>query len=111
TYRNIETIVEAVDGGYDTMVTDSGGTMPDNVERLVANGSGTYFLGNDLDNVIEVESSWGATLIDGGEGADHMVYGGPQSVTFRIDNPGDTFETLSNPLTTTVESTLAGSFV
>ena len=114
-YQNVETVIELAGGGYDTVyVNVGGGTLQANVERMIVNSSsapnqGASYFGNALDNVIEVIDVPASLVIDGGAGADTMIYRGPQYVTFVIDNAGDTYQATS-AYGVTIRSSLAGAF-
>jgi Ca2+-binding RTX toxin-like protein len=89
-----DTVVEAVNGGYDTVVTRAvfSLTLPANVERFVAEWSyadGATITGNALNNVIDVSQSVdGFITLDGGAGADTLI-GGARANVFVVDNVGD----------------------
>jgi len=76
-YRNGSVIVEAEDGGVDTVHTTRSHTLSDNVENIVANGGGGAIVltGNDLANKL-VAGGRDTTLV--GEGGDdfHDLTGG-----------------------------------
>ncbi|WP_173065289.1 calcium-binding protein [Sulfurimicrobium lacus] len=83
-------VVEAANGGIDTIVTSFGYILPDNVENLSCSGNyyhtPSYWFGNDLDNVITGGGNTHDDIFIGGKGADTMI---SSSGTFYVDNPGD----------------------
>lgn len=124
-FVNVENIVEYAGQGIDTVVIAGGSNgeyrMADNVENLEATfqGSSVYdiwYRGNGLDNTMTVLSSAHGTVIDGGAGADRMIYLGKGAafqfspVTFWIDNVGDTIEVRGDYLDVYVSSTLGGNY-
>lgn len=67
-------IDEEEDGGFDTVVSTYGMLMPDNIERLILNGTEQMAaFGNSLDNVIF--GNEGDTTLDGADGNDTIVGG------------------------------------
>ena len=92
-----DTIVEAVGGGVDTIVStvDFSLTEVANVENLALAGDAHHATGNDGDNLLIggggadlLEGAFGNDTLDGGTGADTMS-GGAGDDTYFIDNPGD----------------------
>lgn len=87
------TVVELANEGYDTVYMYGYGsiTLPDHVERLVV-GSITdpaSYIGNELDNVIDVRNSSASLLtLDGGLGADVLI-GHRYADRFIVDDAGD----------------------
>ena len=78
-----DVVLEAVDGGYDTVFATASHALASNIERLVAcNTAATdnfRFTGNALAN--EITGNAGSNLIDGGLGAD-VLTGGAGSDAF-----------------------------
>jgi YD repeat-containing protein len=113
-------VIEAANGGYDTVRTTVSLTAPDNVERIELLGSNNLdATGNALNNVLVGNS--GNNRLDGGAGADAMV-GGAGDDIYIVDNAGDTvteaeqegtdtvFANVSYALSANVENlTLTGS--
>ena len=96
-----DTIVEAVGGGVDTLVTDALSALPANVENMTWIGAGGFTLsGNALNNRIVaqgngagpannlIEGRAGNDWLDGREGADTMV-GGAGNDVMVVDDSGD----------------------
>lgn len=97
-YTNVETVVELPNEGTDTFVSIYSASLPANVENFdLSDGIGSHFAfpvtatGNELDNTLW-SSGLGAMgdTLDGGLGADTMIARGWDSVTFVVDNIGDT---------------------
>jgi Ca2+-binding RTX toxin-like protein len=95
--NGLDQVIEAADGGYDTVFTSVAMDVPDNVERLVFNGtsdgvvlSGSaladFLQGNDYINVLL--GGDGNDTLDGGPGADDME-GGAGNDTYIVDNTND----------------------
>jgi len=95
--NGLDQVIEAADGGYDTVFTSVAMDVPDNVEKLVFNGtsdgvvlSGSaladYLAGNDYINVLL--GGDGNDTLDGGPGADDME-GGAGNDTYIVDNVND----------------------
>ncbi|NJD07806.1 MAG: hypothetical protein FIA97_15120 [Methylococcaceae bacterium] len=107
-YVGVETIQENPGEGVDTWYSETGGTLPANVENLYMGNYGRTYgaretniqftssyqpqtgIGNELDNVL-VSPGNGAMghVLDGKAGADTMIGNGRDGVTFYVDNPGD----------------------
>lgn len=108
------TIVEASNGGVDTLQTDAPAiVLAANVENLVyVPGAGKALAevkatGNAADNRIDLSESGGADVIDGGAGADIMIGGGGGD-TYIVDNSGDKILELAGADgNDTVQTTLA----
>jgi Ca2+-binding RTX toxin-like protein len=90
-----DTVVEAVNGGYDTVVTRAvfSLTLPANVERFVAEWSFADYVtitGNALNNVIDLSQSvdGGGSTLDGASGADTLI-GSRGADVYIVDNVGD----------------------
>ncbi|KQT56099.1 hypothetical protein ASG52_24590 [Methylobacterium sp. Leaf456] len=81
-------VVEAVDGGIDTIrVRSSIFTLADAIENVVVTEGGNWDVnGNRADNVITGNAY--ANVIDGQGGKDRM-YGGAGNDTYVVDNAGD----------------------
>jgi Ca2+-binding RTX toxin-like protein len=83
-------IVEAANGGTDTVISSVNYTLGANVENLTLTG---YFMtgtGNDLDNVLTSTNTYAynSDVLNGGAGADTMS-GGTGDDTYYVDNAGD----------------------
>jgi Ca2+-binding RTX toxin-like protein len=92
-----DTVVEAVDGGIDTVSTTLASyTLASDIENLAYVGSSFFAgTGNGLDNIItsgagsdELIGGAGNDFLDGGAGADRLV-GGTGNDTFVVDHEGD----------------------
>ncbi len=110
-------IVEESGGGIDTVYTQhTYHELDQNVENLVATeGTWIYpdprtFIGNALDNVIDVSSGGAYSSgyrLDGGAGADTLI-GGVSNDTFVVDTTGDRIvEALRNTSIDTVEASIS----
>jgi Ca2+-binding RTX toxin-like protein/methionine-rich copper-binding protein CopC len=89
----LDTIVEHLDEGNDTVRAAVSYVLGANLENLILTGNGAlYGTGNALDNVI-TGNAWDNAL-DGGPGADAMTGGGGDD-TYTVDNIGD--EIFENP--------------
>lgn len=89
------TIVEAANGGTDTLQTDATTiVLAANLENLTyipgtaAVAASVSVTGNAADNRIDLSRGTGDDVIDGGLGADVMI-GGTGSDTYKVDNAGD----------------------
>lgn len=81
-------VIEAANGGYDTVRATLSLTAPDNVERIELLGSNNLDAsGNALNNVLVGNS--GNNRLDGGAGADAMI-GEAGDDIYIVDNAGDT---------------------
>jgi Ca2+-binding RTX toxin-like protein len=92
-----DTVIEAVDGGNDTVSTTlSSYTLGSELENLAYIGNSFFAgTGNGLDNIItsgagsdELIGGAGNDFLDGGAGADRLV-GGTGNDTFVVDHEGD----------------------
>ena len=100
-----DAVVEAADGGIDTVQSSGSYTLGAHVENLVLTGSlAVDGFGNDLNNVMTgnavanrleggagadtLEGGGGADTLDGGTGADSMT-GGTGDDTYVVDDVGD----------------------
>lgn len=81
-------IVEASNGGTDTVVTFANYILPDNVENLKITGDGLIATGNGLDNIISVGDSNNMTLYGAG-GSDVLVGGTGNDVFVVKGGEGD----------------------
>jgi Ca2+-binding RTX toxin-like protein len=80
-------VVEATNGGVDTVKSNINWVLAANVENLTLTGSGnTYGTGNNLNNGIT--GNGGANTLDGGAGADTLA-GGAGNDTYLVDDGGD----------------------
>lgn len=81
-------VIEAANGGYDTVRTTVSLTAPDNVERIeLLGGDHLDATGNALNNVLV--GNGGNNRLDGGAGADAMI-GGAGDDIYIVDNTEDT---------------------
>lgn len=88
-FNDPDVIVEAPNGGYDTVLIAGSFTLPDNFEELRGGSSANTTAtlnGNGLDNVIR--GADGNEILDGRAGADQMFGGNGNDVYF-VDNVGD----------------------
>ncbi|MGY6283937.1 malectin domain-containing carbohydrate-binding protein [Methylorubrum extorquens] len=102
---NGDTVVEAIDGGYDEVYSSGDYTMAENIETLFLTGSAVYatgnatnnaIIGNDLDNVIDagagdfefINGAGGNDLLIGGAGHDEIM-GGTGNDVFRFTSLSD----------------------
>ena len=94
-----DVVVEAAGGGVDTISAEvdeyysaTGYMLPDNIENLRAWTfwhEPTWVNGNALDNVISLDSVYSGNQINGGAGADTLIFTGSGTALFYVDNPGD----------------------
>ena len=87
--NGLDLVIEAADGGYDTLFTSTAIALPDNVEKLVFNGlaDGTVLAGNDLANFLV--GNYTDDIIDVGAGSDSAA-GGSGDDTILGGAGGDT---------------------
>lgn len=84
-----DVFVEASGEGIDTIISQSGETLPDNIENLIISSDAYYAInaiGNALDN--ELTGNGISNFIDGGVGADTMA-GGNGNDVYVVDNIHD----------------------
>lgn len=85
---DLDTIMEEVDGGRDTLISRIGGaTLADSVEDGVLLGSAASLSGNALSNVLSGNNA--ANTLDGGLGADVLI-GGKGNDLYIVDSQTDT---------------------
>ncbi|MFZ2868748.1 FG-GAP-like repeat-containing protein [Zavarzinia sp.] len=101
-----DTVVEAGDGGHDTMLTALGAyQLGANVEALVFTGVGAFEgTGNTLANTIT--GGAGDDVLNGGRGAD-LLRGLGGNDTYVVDDAGDAIEEAADGGVDTVQSTLS----
>ncbi len=90
-----DTVVEAPDSGFDTVLASLDWTLGDGQEALVLSGLGHAGTGNGLDNVITgqagsdtLDGGGGNDTLIGGTGADLMI-GGTGDDVYYVDNLAD----------------------
>jgi Ca2+-binding RTX toxin-like protein len=108
-----DTVVEALDGGFDTVESTGSHALPDNIEKLVLTGaSAINGTGNGLAN--QIIGNGAANILDGGADSDTMS-GGAGSDTYIVDAVGDkAIEASATGGTDTVRSAVTftlGAFV
>lgn len=102
-------VIEAPNGGFDTIYTTVSYTLPDNVEELWLDAAGLRGTGNALANTLH--GSAGSDTLDGGAGAD-TAYGGKGNDTYIVDSAddhvgesaGSGFDTIFTSVSYTLES-------
>ncbi len=103
-----DSIVEAVGGGSDSVISTVNYTLGVNVENLSLSGLATVGIGNVLNNVITSTAS--NDTLDGGVGVDTLI-GGAGNDRYIVDNAGDRVQEAagegSDTVFTSVNLTLA----
>lgn len=82
-----DTVVEAANGGSDTVYSSIDNVLLENIERLILTGNSIWARGNTLSGNILIGNG-AANFIDGMSGADHME-GGFGNDTYFVDDIGD----------------------
>lgn len=89
-----DSVVESAGEGIDTIVTTTSYTLGSNVENLTLTPyahTAVQATGNGLDNVITIQgSSTYGNVLNGGAGADTLVFNGYGGAVFHVDNAADT---------------------
>lgn len=99
-FRYQEQIVEAANGGYDTVLVRAGyHQMAANVEKAVIQAGGYRVIGNDLANLIVGDSN--ANILNGGAGND-VLRGGAGDDGYFVDSAGDVIEDTAGTDTVTI---------
>jgi 2',3'-cyclic-nucleotide 2'-phosphodiesterase (5'-nucleotidase family)/Ca2+-binding RTX toxin-like protein len=109
-----DAVIEAVNGGTDTVNSSISYALGSNVENLTLTGDAAIDgTGNALDNVITgnaqanvLSGGAGADRLNGGAGADTMI-GGAGDDTYVIDDAGDTVVEAFNEGTDSVQSSIS----
>jgi Ca2+-binding RTX toxin-like protein len=100
-----DVVVEANDGGIDTVYSRINHTLGANFENLILMGMGnTTAIGNGLTNLLIGNS--GNNILNGHAGADTML-GGAGNDTYHVENEGDMVDETGGSGTDTVVSYLA----
>ncbi|WP_395059704.1 calcium-binding protein [Polaromonas sp.] len=84
---DVDTIVEELDAGRDTLISRLSASLAANVEDGVLLGSATHLTGNELSNVLTGNNA--ANTLDGGTGAD-VLMGGKGNDIYLVDSQADT---------------------
>src|SRR5205823_4305906 len=106
TYRvgSGDSIVEASNGGTDTVQSSASYVLGTNVENLLLTGAATINgTGNTANNTVTGNTA--ANVLDGGAGADAMA-GGRGDDTYIVDNTGDSIVENANEGTDSVQSSV-----
>ncbi|MDP3165543.1 MAG: calcium-binding protein [Hydrogenophaga sp.] len=103
---DVDTIIEEVDGGRDTLISRFSITLAANVEDGILLGSATSLTGNALSNVLTGNNA--ANTLDGGAAADVMM-GGKGNDLYIVDNQTDTVIENAGEGTDTVQSSVSYS--
>jgi VCBS repeat-containing protein len=108
-----DAVVEAANGGTDTVTSSVNHRLADNVEKLVLTGSASVGKGNAGDNTItgagagdKLYGYGGKDRLDGGVGADRL-YGGADDDTYVVDNADDRPTEAADEGYDTVESSVS----
>ncbi|MFB2550698.1 hypothetical protein [Ensifer soli] len=100
-----DTVIEAANGGTDTVVSSISWTIGSEIENLTLSGSAAINgTGNLLANILTGNS--GRNILNGGLGADTMI-GGAGNDTYVVDHSGDTTVETAGGGTDTVEASLS----
>ncbi len=100
-----DTIYEASEAGYDTVITNTNYLLNANIEELrLVEGSPINGTGNAIDNLIVGNSS--DNILDGVTGADTMI-GGQGNDIYYVDNVGEVVTELAGEGTDTVQSSIS----
>ena len=82
-----DVVVEAANGGFDTVYSNFDGALLDNIERLILTGNSIWAKGNALSGNVLVGNA-ADNILDGMGGADRME-GGLGNDTYYVDHWGD----------------------